>query len=187
MPVPVGVEHREAPERLPEAAKTPWELRISRRSAGPQVGETPWGAGSKRHGSPRCRGLKRARGPAGAKASATAVDDVLRRGLGGSGTTAVEPELAGSSALESTELSTSYSSEFEAVEHRGREGAAGAAMHHGLPVRKSVTSENPMSGSGPSGSARPEREQTVEGVKDPEDGRCRAGKPGYYGSLRRCR
>jgi hypothetical protein len=47
-------------------------------------------------------------------------------------------------------------------------------MHHGLPVRKSVASENPMSGSGPSVSARPEREQTVEGAKNPEDGRCRA-------------
>jgi len=46
-------------------------------------------------------------------------------------------------------------------------------MHHGLPVRKGVTSKNPMSGSGPSGSARPEGEQTVEGVRDPEDGRCR--------------
>jgi len=69
---------------------------------------------------------------------------------------------------------TSYSSEFEAVEHRGREGAAGAAMHHGLPVRKGVTSENPRSGSGPSVSARPEGEQPVEGAKNPEDGRCRA-------------
>jgi hypothetical protein len=46
-------------------------------------------------------------------------------------------------------------------------------MHHGLPVRKSVASENPMSGSGPSESARSEREQTVEGVRNPEDGRCR--------------
>jgi len=102
-------------------------------------------------------------------------DDVLRRGLGGSGTAAVEPERAGSSALEPAELSTSYSSEFEVAEHRGREGAAGAAMRHGLPVRKSFTSENPRSGSGPSESARPEGEQAVEGVRNPEDGRCRAG------------
>jgi len=71
-------------------------------------------------------------------------------------------------------LQTSYSSEFEAVEHRGREGAAGAAMHHGLSVRKSIASENPMSGSGPSESARPEGEQPVEGAKNPEDGLCRA-------------
>jgi len=71
-------------------------------------------------------------------------------------------------------LQTSYSSEFEAVEHRGREGAAGAAMHHGLPVRKSIASWNPMSGSGPSESARPEGEQPVEGAKNPEDGLCRA-------------
>jgi hypothetical protein len=31
-----------------------------------------------------------------------------------------------------------------------------------------------MSGSGPSVSARSRREQTVEGVRNPEDGRCRA-------------
>jgi len=111
------------------------------------------------------RGRKPLRRPAGG---------VLRRGLRGSGTTAVGPGQAGSSALESAELSTSYSSEFEAVEHRGREGAAGAAMRHGLPVRKSVRSVNPRSGSGPSESARPEGEQPVVGVRNPEDGRCRA-------------
>jgi hypothetical protein len=77
-------------------------------------------------------------------------------------------------------LQTSYSSEFEAVEHHGREDAAGAAMHHGLHVRKSITSENPRSGSGPSESARPEGEQTVEGAKNPEDGWCRAMEgPGH--------
>jgi len=31
-----------------------------------------------------------------------------------------------------------------------------------------------MSGSGPSVSTRSEREQTVEGVRNPEDGQCRA-------------
>jgi hypothetical protein len=71
MPVPGGVEHRKAPERLPDAARTPWELRTSRRSAGSWTGETPWGAGSTRHGSPRRGGLKRERGTAGAKAPAT--------------------------------------------------------------------------------------------------------------------
>jgi hypothetical protein len=69
---------------------------------------------------------------------------------------------------------TSYSSEFEAAEHHGREDAAGAAMRHGLPVRKSLRCENPRSGSGPSVSARPEGEKAVEGVKNPEDGRCQA-------------
>jgi hypothetical protein len=47
-------------------------------------------------------------------------------------------------------------------------------MRHGLPVRKSLRSENPRSGSGPSVSAKSEGEQTVEGVRNPEDGRCRA-------------
>jgi hypothetical protein len=99
---------------------------------------------------------------------------VLRRGLEDSGTTYVEPGRAGSSVLEAVELSTSYSSEFETVEHHGREDAADAAMRHGLPVRKSLASENLMSGSGPSVSARSEGEQPVEGVRNPEDGRCRA-------------
>jgi hypothetical protein len=101
-------------------------------------------------------------------------NDVLRRGLEDSGTTYVEPVRAGSSVLEAVELSTSYSSEFETVEHHGRKDAADAAMRHGLPVRKSLAGENLMSGSGPSVSARPEGEQPVEGVRNPEDGRCRA-------------
>jgi hypothetical protein len=81
----------------------------------------------------------------------------------------------GSSAFKAAELSTSYSSEFEAVEHCGRKGARDAATRPGLSARKSRTSENPMSGSGPSESARPEGEQTVEGVRNPEDGVCRVG------------
>jgi hypothetical protein len=72
MPVPAEVEHRRAPERLPDAAKTPRELRVSRRSAGSRAVRTPWGAGPKRHGSPRRGGLKRERGRAGAKAPVTA-------------------------------------------------------------------------------------------------------------------
>jgi hypothetical protein len=121
------------------------------------------------------------------KPSRRSAGDVLRRGLGGSGTTAVEPGRMGSSALESAELSTSYSSEFEAVEHRRREGAAGGATHHGPAARKSFASENPRSGSGPSVSARPEGEQTVEGVRNPEDGRLRVRQTRGSRSLRRCR
>jgi len=94
-------------------------------------------------------------------------DDVLRRGLGGSGTTAVEPGWTGSSVFESAELSTSYSSEFEAAEHRGRKDAAGAATHHGLPARKSFASENPRSGSGPSVSAKAGGRTTRRGGEKP--------------------
>jgi len=101
-------------------------------------------------------------------------DHELRRGLEGSGTTAVEPGRAGSSALEAAELSISYSSEFETVEHRGREGARGAATRLGLSARKGPMRENPRSGSGPSVSARLEGEQPVEGVRNPKDGWCRA-------------
>jgi len=44
---------------------------------------------------------------------------------------------------------------------------------HGPAARKSCTSENPRSGSGPSESARPEGEEPVEGARNPEDGTCR--------------
>jgi len=80
MPVPGGVEHREAPERLPDAARTPWELRVSRRSAGSWAGQTPCGAGPTHYGSPRCRGLKRVRGSAGAKAPVTAREGCAPKG-----------------------------------------------------------------------------------------------------------
>jgi hypothetical protein len=101
-------------------------------------------------------------------------DDVLRRGLESSGTTAVGPGRRSSSAFEAAELSTSYSSEFEAVEHRGRKGRETCGNVRRPCVRKSFSSGNPMSGSGPSVSARREGEQTVEGVRNPEDGWCRA-------------
>jgi hypothetical protein len=65
-------------------------------------------------------------------------NDVLRRGLEDFGTAYAEPGRAGSSVLEAVELSTSYSSEFETVEHRGREGARGAATRLGLPARKNL-------------------------------------------------
>ena len=187
MPVPGGVEHRKAPERLPDAARTPWELRISRRSVGFRFDQTPWGAGSRHRGSPRCSGLKRARGKRGRKSLRRAGDDVLRRGPTDSGTTYAEPGRAGSSAFEALELSTSYSSEFEVAEHQGRKGAADAAMRHGLTARKRLNGENPRSGSGPSVSARPEGEQPVEGARNPEDGRRRARQTRCSRSLRRCR
>jgi hypothetical protein len=86
MPVPVGVEHRKAPERLPEAARTPWELRVSRRPAGSRTGEMPWGAGPMRRGvresarpgaeDESARGNQRRRKPLRRFGN-----DVLRRGV----------------------------------------------------------------------------------------------------------
>jgi hypothetical protein len=143
MPVPGGVEHRKAPERLPDAVGTPRELRVSRRSAGSRTGEGPWGAGPTRHGSPRCRGLKHVRGKRRRKPLRQPGNDVLRRGLQGSGTTAVEPGRAGTSALESVELSTSYSSEFETVEHHGRRGARDAATRFRPPRSKEPGERQP--------------------------------------------
>jgi len=69
------------------AAGTPWELRVSRRSAGSRIGRTPWGAGSTRYGSPSRRGRKRARGPAEAKALAT----VRERGASKGGSRSLGP------------------------------------------------------------------------------------------------
>jgi hypothetical protein len=63
-------------------------------------------------------------------------DHELRRGLEGSGTTAVEPGRRSSSFLKDAELSISYSSEFETVEHRGREAARGAATRLSLPLER---------------------------------------------------
>lgn len=94
-------------------------------------------------------------------------------GLEGPGTVATEPGRAGSSAFEPAELATSCSSELEGVEHRGRKGAVGAATRPGLSVRKDFSSRNPMSGSGPSESARPEGEEPAEGARNPGGGACR--------------
>jgi hypothetical protein len=59
-------------------------------------------------------------------------------------------------------------------------GCRGAATRPGLTARKSLASKNPMSGSGPSESARLKGEQPVEGVRNPEDGRCRVlDDPGH--------
>jgi len=57
-----------------------WSLR---RPAGSRTGETPWGAGSTRYGSPSRRGRKRARGPVGAKAPATVREWCAPKGLSG--------------------------------------------------------------------------------------------------------
>ncbi len=124
MPVPVGVEHRKAPERLPDAARTPWKLRISRRSAGFRVGQRPWGAGPTHRGvrktlaeTPRTQARE---GTSGGESSRDGSEVMRFEG----GSEALEPRPwnqggMGSSVWESSELSTSYSSEFEAVEHRG--------------------------------------------------------------------
>src|SRR5688572_14771142 len=55
------------------------------------------------------------------------------------------------------------------------------------PSERTEGRVNPMSGSGPSVSARPEGEQTVEGARNPEDGRLRVRQTRGIRSLRRCR
>jgi hypothetical protein len=150
MPVSSGVEHRKAPERLPDCSKEPHgscgslEIRwfpgrsnaLGRRPESVMV--RPDASGRSARGNQRRREQPRRSG-----------SDVLRRGLGGSGTMAMEPGRTGSSAFESAELPTSYSSEFEAVEHRRRQGAADAATHPGLPARKSPASETPGAAADP--------------------------------------
>jgi hypothetical protein len=80
----------------------------------------------------------------------------------------------GSSVFKSAELSDLVFLRVRGCRAPWTKGRRGAAMHHGLSARKGVQSENPRSGSGPSESARPEGEQPVEGVRNPEDGKCRA-------------
>ena len=83
MPVLGGAMHRKAPERLPEAARTPWEPRISRRSAGFRIGETPWGAARRGMVRPAAEG-ESARGDQWRrKPPRRSGDGVLRRGTSG--------------------------------------------------------------------------------------------------------
>ena len=174
MPVPFGVEHREAPERLPDCSKNPmgvadlsqirwladWSNALRRRP------EASWFAQTRR--------VEAREGTSGGESSRDGPGVMHFEG----GSVALEPRPWNQGEEAQVPWSrwsfqTSYSSEFEAVEHHGREGAAGAATHHGLCIRKSHSSKNPRSGSGPSESARPEGDEPVEGAKNPEDGSCR--------------
>jgi len=135
-----GVERRKAPERLPDAARTPRKLRVSRDPLVPGLAEHPEVPVRRIMARPdaedrSARGDQRER-----KLLRRPGDDVLRRGLLGSGTTAVGPGRTGTSAFETAELSTSYSSEFETVEHRGRRGARDAATRF-RPSRPKELSE----------------------------------------------
>ena len=143
MPVPGGVKHRKAPERLPDQrephgscgslvdppvpglVKDP-EVPARRVMVRPDA-EGGSARGEQRGRKPLCRPGK----------------DALRRGLDGSGTTAVEPGWEGASAFEAAELSVSYSSEFETCGHRGRRGAGNAATRFGLTTRKSLARGTP--------------------------------------------
>jgi hypothetical protein len=180
--VSVEVEHRKAPERLPGAAETPWELRVSRRSADLRAGERPWVAGPTRRGlrvtaQVGRRGLKRARGRARAKARATARRRRAPKGVRrlwdhGRGTRAERAQATGSPRSVRPRIPQSSGLHRTGDERPQRQArGSDAALRHGPSVRKSLASENPMSGSGPSESARPEGDQSVEGARNPEDGR----------------
>jgi hypothetical protein len=150
-----------------------------RRSAGFRAGERPWGAEFEASWFAQTRRTQACEGTSGSESSCDRPGMMCFEG----GSDALEPRPWNQNGRAQVpwrprSFQTSYSSEFEAAKHRGQEGAAGAAMHHGLPVRKSVASENPMSGSGPSVSARLEGDQTVEGARNPEDGRRRTGRSG---------
>jgi hypothetical protein len=145
MPVHVGVEHREAPGRLPVAAETPWELRVSRRSAGFRVGRRPWGAGPTRHGvrasARRVAEGSSARGDVRMRKRPPRLGgDALRRGFGGSGTTAVEP---GRNGLKRLGVLGAFDLVFlrvrgcRAPRMKGRSGRFGAAMRRDATARPS--------------------------------------------------
>jgi hypothetical protein len=148
--------------RLRRVCRYPQEWSIGRRQDVFRISENPMGAagllsdplvpalvkypevpGPTRHGSPRRRGFDHERGQRRRKSLRRCGSDGLRRGLGSSGTTAVGPGQAGSSALESAEFPDLVFLRVRGLEHRGREGAAGAETHHGLPVRKSFSRGTP--------------------------------------------
>jgi hypothetical protein len=198
MPVSVEVEHWKAPERLPDAAETPWELRVSRRSAGLRVGERPWGAGPTRHG---LRVTALARTPRAQAREGTSRGESLGDGsammCSEGGSEALEPrpwnqgggaQATGSPRSFRPRIPQSSRLHRTGDERKQRSSKrSDARRRHGPSVRKSLTSKNPMSGSGPSVSARPEGDQSVEGARNPEDGRRRAGRPETSRSLRRRR
>jgi len=145
MPVSVGVEHRKAPERLPDAAETPWELRVSRRSAGLRAGERPWVAGPTCLGvcespCPDAEGSSERGDEPGRKPWRRRGDDVLRRGFAGSGTTAVEP---GRRGLKRLGVLGAFDLVFLRVRGciapgmNGSSGSLGAAMRQGGTARPS--------------------------------------------------
>jgi len=69
MPVPAEWSTGRRQNVFRIAARTPWELRISRRSAGLGTGERPWGADPKRHGSPRLLRVRAREGTSGCESS----------------------------------------------------------------------------------------------------------------------
>jgi hypothetical protein len=173
MPVSSGVAHREAPERLPEQRKPHGSCGSPADPLDSPLAKDPAVPGPTRHGSPRRRGFVRVRGMRGRKPLRRCGSDVLRRGLGSSGTTAVEPgqgRLKRLGACGAFRPRIPQSSRLGAPWARGCSGC-GNASRPSCP--KELFREEPRSGSGPSVSARPEGEEPVEGVRNPEDGTCR--------------
>jgi hypothetical protein len=137
-------EHWKALERLPDAARTPWESRVSSeirwipdgpKTLGRQF-DAVWFAQPQR--------TQAREGTSGGESSCDGPGLMCSEGgLERLGTVATEPGRAGSSAFEPAELATSYSSEFEAVEQRRRKGAADAETRPGLPDRKVFRVETP--------------------------------------------
>jgi hypothetical protein len=129
--------------------------------------------GPTRHGSPRRRGFERERGLRGRKPLRRCGSDVLRRGLGSSGTTAVGP---GQGRLKHLGVCGAFrpripqSSRLTSTVDERVQGCGNAQRPS---CSKELRERNPRSGSGPSESARPEGEEPVEGVRNPGDGTCR--------------
>jgi hypothetical protein len=174
MPVPFGecIGRRQA---SPRCSETPWELRVSRRSAGSRA-DRPWGAAHRARVRP-CA-WRKAREGKRARTARSASDGPGITCSGGEpwrpGTTAVGPGRKEASRLEAAERSTSCSSELAgpgASQVRDGGGRGDASRSDRSKGRRQ--GENPRSGSGLSQTARPEREEPVEGVRNPEDGTCR--------------
>jgi len=171
MPVPGGAVHRKAPERLPDAAETPWESRISSRSVGPgsEDPEVPIRRVAVRRGAED----ESTRGDVRARARATVRGGALRRGATtswnhGRGTRA--GGLKGAGTFGTHDLIPSKVRGRGAPRAMARSRRGNASRPH---RSKGSRSRNPMSGSGCHVPAKVERAQTVEGAKNPADGSCR--------------
>lgn len=170
------------------AARTPRELRVSRRSAGLGTGETPWGADPKRHGSPRLLRERAREGTSGGESSRDGLEVMCF--VGGSVTLEPRPWNQGGRA----QVPSSRRSFRPRTPQSSRLWST--ADERAQRVRKRITAqplervarERTPGAAEDLASPRGRRERNPSrGRETPRTDRAGCGKPGSYRSLRRCR
>lgn len=156
-------------------ARTPWKLRVSTRPAGgrgerdPETQTRAIGFG-RRHAVERVRGRRRRRSPSNCGR------DALRRGIRpgpGPDPRTTGRATKGAQGSDVAMLSTSCSSERGVREPRRLTGPVRGGNAARRVFRTSLRAANPMDGSGPRETAKRRGEQTVEEVRNLEDGTSR--------------